>query len=376
MSRGCTRIGTDKMEKRPPDRPQVKSKINDELMKTINPLTQKKIGGTQVLASSPLGRHASFCCVSIQVTVFVWFAFLMYFAIDLHSQTTLSGDHIITGDLNVGTSGTTGNVLVTGETGNSASPGLKVMGDGGVIFSGSYGVGQLPVMGAGLRFMWYPKKAAIRAGEVTGNWWDDSQIGAHSVAMGFQVWAGQPATVAMGGYTMAVNTYAAAFNGGTAALGQAAVTFNYFTTASGIASFAAGYDTLASGQSAASFGDLTSAVGDCSMTMGSSTIAYGDNSVASGQDTYAGGASSFAIGVNTVADAYATTVVGRWNVGGGDGEDWEAEDPLFEVGNGTGDENDPPEIQRRNAFTVYKNGNVIIPKRQGDILMGEFGSPE
>jgi len=26
-------------------------------------------------------------------------------------------------------------------------------------------------------------------------------------------------------------------------------------------------------------------------------------------------------------------------------------------------------------MTVYKDGKIIIPKRQGDILMGEFGNP-
>jgi hypothetical protein len=42
--------------------------------------------------------------------------------------------------------------------------------------------------------------------------------------------------------------------------------------------------------------------------------------------------------------------------------------PLFVVGCGP-----TPEV-RRNAVEVYADGNVIINKAQGDILMGEFGN--
>jgi hypothetical protein len=41
---------------------------------------------------------------------------------------------------------------------------------------------------------------------------------------------------------------------------------------------------------------------------------------------------------------------------------------LLTVGNGT------TSNARSNALVVYDNGDVIIPKRQGDILMGEFGN--
>ncbi len=40
--------------------------------------------------------------------------------------------------------------------------------------------------------------------------------------------------------------------------------------------------------------------------------------------------------------------------------------PIFVLGNGTAQ-------NRSNALAVFDNGDVIIPKRQGDILMGEFG---
>lgn len=60
-------------------------------------------------------------------------------------------------------------------------------------------------------------------------------------------------------------------------------------------------------------------------------------------------------------------MVGQHNVIEGSTNLWIATDPLFVVGNGSSAANP------NNAFTIYKNGNVIISKAQGDILMGEFG---
>ena len=124
-----------------------------------------------------------------------------------------------------------------------------------------------------------------------------------------------------------------------------------------------------------------------SMSMGSAT---GEYSTAMNMGSALGGYSiaishgytwannSFAHGQGSRAFAYQSFVLGRNNAATGseDAEAWIETDPLFIVGNGTGNSSDPPEVRERNAFTIYKNGNVIIPKRQGDIPMGEFGNPE
>lgn len=47
------------------------------------------------------------------------------------------------------------------------------------------GSGDIPASGAGTRMMWYPERAAFRVGRVTGNHWDDSNIGDYSTAMGY-----------------------------------------------------------------------------------------------------------------------------------------------------------------------------------------------
>jgi hypothetical protein len=45
---------------------------------------------------------------------------------------------------------------------------LRCFGDAGFYVLGNLGSGEIPIAGAGTRMMWYPKKAAFRAGEVDG----------------------------------------------------------------------------------------------------------------------------------------------------------------------------------------------------------------
>ena len=58
---------------------------------------------------------------------------------------------------------------------------LHIENDGMVLARGAYNSGiSLPVSGAMTALIWYPRKAAFRAGEVTGTEWDNAQIGHHS----------------------------------------------------------------------------------------------------------------------------------------------------------------------------------------------------
>jgi hypothetical protein len=58
-------------------------------------------------------------------------------------------------------------------------------------------------------------------------------------------------------------------------------------------------------------------------------------------------------------------VLGRYNA---DANTVGGRQPLVLIGNGSSS------ASRSNAMEVYDNGDVTIPKRQGDILMGEFGN--
>ena len=112
------------------------------------------------------------------------------------------------------------------------------------------------------------------------------------------------------------------------------------------------------------------ATGRDDFAAGAVTTATGGSSAAFNHWTMTTGYASFAAGFGTKAEAIASAAFGAFNLGGaaaGGAATWNAQDPLFEIGNGT------DQWHRSNALTVYKNGTVIIPKAQGDILMGEFG---
>lgn len=81
-------------------------------------------------------------------------------------------------------------------TGNSTGPRCT---------SGGSGTVCIPVEGAGTRMMWFPEKAAFRAGYINGTQWDDANIGLYSVAMGQNVRASGDNAVAMGVRSTAAN---------------------------------------------------------------------------------------------------------------------------------------------------------------------------
>lgn len=68
---------------------------------------------------------------------------------------------------------------------NTPDSKLTLIKDGGIMAKGTFGSGAtLPNLGAGSRFIWYPRKAAIRAGYVDGAQWDNGNIGNYSTAFG------------------------------------------------------------------------------------------------------------------------------------------------------------------------------------------------
>jgi hypothetical protein len=173
-------------------------------------------------------------------------------------------------------------------------------GGGNVLFVGSVkgSPGNPPASGAGTRMMWYPDKAAFRAGEALGSEWDINQIGEHSMAVGLQVKASGARSFAMGLNSMA----------------------------EGLNSIAMGFEASATGAYARSIGNFTSASGNISTAMGSSTLAPSF--------------SEFVIGrLNTVYTPLNAT-------------GWNNSDRLFVVGNGTDINN------RSDAFVIMKNGAI------------------
>ena len=125
---------------------------------------------------------------------------------------------------------------------------LTVNGNNGIIATGKFGSGTALNLGDGIRMMWYPKKAAFRAGMAVGNRWDDANIGFYSFATGLQTQASGEGSTAMGLEN---------------------------TTASGVGSTAMGDGTTASGNYSTAMGQNTTASGDYSTAMGNSVSTNG-----------------------------------------------------------------------------------------------------
>jgi hypothetical protein len=133
----------------------------------------------------------------------------------------------------------------------------------------------IPTEGAGTRMMWYPAKAAFRAGRVWDisagggadgdKFWNASNVGIYSVALGENTKASEQNSVAMGENA----------------------------TASGGAAVAMGQGTIASGIQATAMGRETNAGGNRSTALGNGSIASGDEATAIGVDAKATDPNSF-----------------------------------------------------------------------------------
>ena len=160
----------------------------------------------------------------------------------------------------------------------------------------------------------YPKKAAFRAGRVSGNQWDNAQIGIYSLAFGADA------------------------------------------EASGNGSTAWGLSTKASGIGSTAWGTGTNASSFESTAWGFETEASADQSTAWGEDAVASGVMSTAWGYDVKAKSKAETALGLYNTDYTPNSTlfWNADDRLFGIGNGIGD------TDRSDAMVVLKNGNTGI----------------
>lgn len=116
--------------------------------------------------------------------------------------------------------------------------------DSSVLFSAPGGIpvtpGSAPQQGAGRRMMWYPGKAAFRAGYTDGTHWDNNNIGGYSVAMGYSTTASGFTSTALGNFTVASE--------------YGAIATGYLTNASGFISTSMGMGTNAKALGSLSIG--------------------------------------------------------------------------------------------------------------------------
>jgi len=174
---------------------------------------------------------------------------------------------------------------------------ISLRNDGGFLAAGTFQSGTIPASGAGVRLMWHPAKAAIRAGRVDATAWDNANIGNESAAFNKN--------------TRATGTFSFAVNDSTLASGQASFAAGFFSTASGANSFATGSGTTAGGGNSFATGSGTTAGGANSVAIGFQSTAPGNVGFASGSGTQASGPASFAGGSGTVASGSRALAFGQ-----------------------------------------------------------------
>ena len=170
------------------------------------------------------------------------------------------------GSLNFSAGGTSNPIMTVASTGNvgigTSTPGELLFVSGGNLAAATtraVGSASLPAIaesGAGTRMMWYPKKAAFRAGNVDSTQWDDASIGNYSDAFGYDTLSSGTGSVAMG--------Y------GTSASGDGSVAMGWRTTTSGSPSLVAGQYAVVGNGTPGAVGNYSVAFG----LTGTSTANY------------------------------------------------------------------------------------------------------
>lgn len=176
--------------------------------------------------------------------------------------------------------------------------------------------------GAGTRMMWYPEKAAFRAGQVsdfssTKVLWNAANVGMHSVAFGRNTEASSDNAIAMGEQTTASGENAMAVGNLTTASGEDATAMGSGTTASGRDATAMGSQTTASATYTTAMGFETTANAAYATAMGNGTTASERAAVAMGFQTTAGARDATAMGSETTASGSYATAMGRLSTASG-----------------------------------------------------------
>lgn len=174
---------------------------------------------------------------------------------------------------------------------------MRLNTDASFVVRGTADVGSLPATGAGVRLMWFPSRYAFRAGKVDGSgstYWDLSNIGYGSVALGEN--------------TRASGNHSFATNASTRASGTASVAMGQDATASADRAFA--FNGTASAAGAIAFGSGAQATGDDALALGPSSIAGGLASIVMGP-SIANGNFGVAIGLQNSASGQFSVAIGK-----------------------------------------------------------------
>ena len=206
-----------------------------------------------------------------------------------------------------------------GASSPAVTPAVVITDPDGWAATGTFGSGVIPVTGAGVRLMWYPRKGAFRAGGVSGTQWDDASVGNYSIAMGTGTMATASRSTALGQNTTASGTNSTALGFGTRASGLVSTALGNSTVSSSNFSTAMGDHAAATSDAATAMGEGATASGDASTAMGGHTTASGDFSTAMGDRAAATAVGSTAMGILTTASGSGSTAMGQNTTASGQG---------------------------------------------------------
>lgn len=241
---------------------------------------------------------------------------------------------------------------------------VQITGVDGFLSTGTLGSGTIPATGVGPRMMWYPRKAAFRAGNPIATQWDDANIGIESCVLGSGLASGLRAIALSGGFAVGERSFASGAGSATGNL-SSAMSAGQSSGLVGMA-FNSGH---AYGDYATAWGQSTFAEGSHSTAFGLSSTASGIMSIASGRDCRANGTLSIAGGFHNIARSYGEIVLG---IGAADYtpstngatqfQITNSLDRLLVIGNAIDANNNTivDMAERRNALVILKNGNTAI----------------
>ncbi|MGG7661587.1 tail fiber domain-containing protein [Dyadobacter sp. BHUBP1] len=182
----------------------------------------------------------------------------------------------------------------------------------------------LPPIGAGARMIWYPGKAAFRAG-ANFDKWEDQGIGRFTFASGFN--------------TEASGDFSTALGDRSSSTGEFSISGGFVSNAKGKSAIALGYSNEAHQDHSIALGHTSQAFNPFSIAFGSSATAMGDYAIAFGH--------------HTIAKANFGVALGLFN-NSFDQPNGSLTDRLFQIGNGLDINN------RSNALTILRNGNIGV----------------
>jgi hypothetical protein len=200
-------------------------------------------------------------------------------------------------------------ILFQARSGTPLSERFRVDSAGGLLATGSLGIGVIPATGAGIRMMWHPFRAAFRAGSTDGglanDYWDDDNVGFFSWAGGTETISRGIASFAMGSNLNVTGNYAAALGSGGTVSGTAGFSAGALNTCSGNYCTAVGYTAAASGVGSVALGYHVTANADHAVALGQRASANGQ----SGSFTWAD-ASSTGVFSNSAANSFQVRASG------------------------------------------------------------------